>query len=95
LFSSIATAAAVVQTVATAIAVQNSEQPATEQSCQQELWELWENEDQESMTLFLHLFEPTSGKLLKAKPQQWAFIQSKISLRLTDAAYGAKVEEYG
>ena len=47
------------------------------------------------MILFLRLFEPTSGKLSKAKPQQWAFIESKISPRLTEAAYRAKVEEYG
>jgi hypothetical protein len=77
------------------IAVQNSTQPTTEQSCQQELWELRENENQEGMILFLRLFEPTSGKLSKAKPQQWAFIESKISPRLTEAAYRAKVKEYG
>ena len=47
------------------------------------------------MILFLHLFEPTSGKLSKAKPQQQAFIESKISPQLTEAAYCAKVEEYG
>jgi hypothetical protein len=48
------------------------------------------------MTLFLHLFEPTSaGKLSKPKPEQWAFIKSNIIPRLTEAAYRAKVEEYG
>jgi hypothetical protein len=47
------------------------------------------------MTLFLRLFEPTSGKLSKAKPLQWAFIKSKIVPRLTEASYRAKVEEYG
>jgi hypothetical protein len=88
-------AAAVDQTVTAGIADQNTEQPATEQSCRQEFWEIRENENQENMALFLRLFEPTSGKLSKPKPQQWAFIQSKISPRLTEAAYRAKVEEYG
>jgi hypothetical protein len=59
-----ATAAAVVQNVATAISVQNSEQ-AAEQSCQQELWELWEKREPGKHTTFLLLFEPASGNLLR------------------------------
>jgi hypothetical protein len=91
----IVAAAAAEETVDAAVTNQNPEQAAAEHaSCQQEFWQILENENQESMTLFLRLFEPTSGKLSKAKPQQWPFLQSKISPRLTKSTYIAKVEEY-
>jgi hypothetical protein len=80
---------------ATATTIQNTtQQPTTEETCKH-VWEIRENDNQDNMTLFLRLFEPTSGKLSKAKPQQWAFIKSNIIPRLTEASYRAKVEEYG
>jgi hypothetical protein len=80
---------------ATATTIQNTtQQPTTEETCKH-VWEIRENDNQDNMTLFLRLFEPTSGKLSKAKPHQWAFIKSNIIPRLTEASYRAKVEEYG
>ncbi len=85
-----------VATTRTGTTIQNTtQQPTTEEMGKHELWEIRENDNQDNMTLFLHLFEPTSGKLWKAKPQQWAFIKSNIVPRLTEASYRAKVEEYG